>query len=597
MQKQIPGAAGESSDICYIPLKLTGLKLLLNVLNYVRHCHIFFTDKIANIKQTVLHKLNSIDISLFTFTVPPHTGPLLDNIPPVSATEVHHILSNITCKSCPLDFIPTSLIKSCSDIFSILIANLANMSFRDGCFPSVFKHAIVIPLLKKPGLDPNLPASYRPISNLNNISKILERIFLSRLQPHLTSSVNFNPLQSAYRKFHSTETALLNTLNYVYSNADHSQPTVLVSLDLSAAFDCIDHSTLICRLHTDFGISGAALNWIHSYLSGRTQSVTVGHCQSPNQHIISGVPQGSVLGPLLFTSYISPLGHLISSFGISHQQYADDTQLFITVPPNSIPAAICQLQDCLSDLHIWFCLNGMSLNPDKSESIWFSTPQRSRTMPPATSVDVAGTLVPISDTITTLGVTLDNHLSFKTHVNAISRSCNYHIRALRHIRSSLTDDMAKSVAVALVSSRLDYANSLLYGTSQSNIHKLQRIQNSLAKLVIRHTSISSAAALKSLHWLPVRHRIDFKISTLTYKLLHTGTPSYLANLIHLHTPVRITRSSDLDLLYQPATSTVIGSRAFSIAAPALWNAIPLTIRQASTLISFRRLLKTHFFLQ
>jgi hypothetical protein len=231
-------------------------------------CHTlssFFMDKITNLKQTILHKLSSIDIATLNFVVPSHFGPRLDTIPPVTVDEVHRILANITSKSCSLDFIPTSLIKSCSDVFSELITNLANLSFIEGCFPTIFKRAIVIPLTKKPGLDPNSPSSYRPISNLNNISKILERIFLSRLQPHITTSTNFNPLQSAYRKHHSTETALLNTLDHIYSSADHSQPTVLVylrlsHLDLSAAFDTIDHDTLICRLHSDFGVAGAALN-------------------------------------------------------------------------------------------------------------------------------------------------------------------------------------------------------------------------------------------------------------------------------------------------------------------------------------------------
>jgi hypothetical protein len=237
----------------------------------------------------------------------------------------------------------------------------------------------------------------------------------------------------------------------------------------------------------------------------------------------------------------------------------------------------------------------MSLNPDKSDAIWFTTAQRSKSLVPATSINVAGTLVTVSDKITTLGVTLDSHLSFNQHVAAISRSCNYHIRSLRHIRSSLTDDMAKSVAVALVSSRLDYANSILYGTSQANIHKLQRIQNSLAKLVLKNPYISSSSALKSLHWLPITRRIDFKICTLTYKLIHTHSPSYLASLIHSRVPARALRSSDQDLLHQPFASTAIGSRAFQVAAPTVWNSIPVNIRHAQSLNSFRRLLKTHFF--
>ena len=246
-------------------------------------------------------------------------------------------------------------------------------------------------------------------------------------------------------------------------------------------------------------------------------------------------------------------------------------------------------------LRCWLCLNGLSLNPDKSEAIWLSTVQRSRSFTPATSISIAGTFISPSDTLTTLGVTLDKNLTFNSHVSSVCKSCNYHIRALRHIRSSLTDDMAKSVAVALVSSRLDYANSLLYGTSKSNICKLQRVQSSLAKLVIRKPNISSRDALYNLHWLPIDRRIDFKISVLTYKLLHSGSPSYLSSLLHFYTPLRALRSSDLDLLYQPSVSSVIGSRAFQVAAPVTWNKIPLLIRQSSTLHTFRRHLKTHLF--
>ena len=205
----------------------------------------------------------------------------------------------------------------------------------------------------------------------------------------------------------------------------------------------------------------------------------------------------------------------------SDEHKSDDTQLFISVPPLSRTTPINQLEKCLSALHYFFCLNGLALNPDKSDAIWFTTPQRARSLPPATYVNVAGTIVPFSNTITTLGVTLDNHLTFNSHVTALSRLCNFHIRALRHIRKSLTDDMAQSVAVALVSSRLDYANSLLHGTSQSNILKLQRIQNHLAKLVTQNYHISSSATIHSLHWLPIKRRIEFKISILTYKLLHS----------------------------------------------------------------------------
>jgi len=155
-----------------------------------------------------------------------------------------------------------------------------------------------------------------------------------------------------------------------------------------------------------------------------------------------------------------------------------------------------------------------------------------------------------------------SHLTFDSHVTALSKSCNFHIRLLRHIRKSLTDDMAHSIAVALVSSRLDYANSILYGISKSNILKLQRIQNHLAKLVTQNYHISSSATIQLLHWLPIKHRIDFKLSTLTYKLLHSHTPLYLASTLPTSNPIRNLRSGNLDLLHQPFSSSAIGSHAF-----------------------------------
>ena len=195
------------------------------------------------------------------------------------------------------------------------------------------------------------------------------------------------------------------------------------------------------------------------------------------------------------------MGHIISSSGIHHQQYADDTQLFISLTSSGQYDSIDRLERCLLTLHEWFCVNGLALNPDKSEAIWLSTHQRSRTLPPHTSVNVAGTTVQITDKIKTLGVTLDNKLTFDHHVSAISKFCFFHIRAFRHIRAALTQDMANSVAVSLVTSRLDYANSLLFGTSQANLNELQRIRNTLAKLVDpSHTR--SSDALHTLHWAP-----------------------------------------------------------------------------------------------
>ena len=552
----------------------------------------FFVDKIAKLKLAVSSRVTLV-------ACPPdlsHVGPPLDSMSPVTSDEVRKILSSLPPKSSPVDFIPTSLIKSCSSVFSELISTLANLSFSQGIFPTKFKFAVVSPLLKKPGLDADNPANFRPISNLNNISKILERLFLARLQPHVISSPNFNQFQSAYRQHHSTETALLATLDSIFRSSDEGKPSTLISLDLSAAFDMIDHHILLSRLRKSFGVNGLALKFIESYLFGRAQCVRAGQASSCHTFCNMGVPQGSVLGPILFSLYTSPIGSIASSFNISLQQYADDTQLFFAAAASSLPTCLSRFELCLATLHSWFCHNGLALNGDKSEAITFGTWQRLRHYPSLPGINIAGSTVPLSDKIKTLGITLDSNLSLNSHTATVCKSAFYHIRALRHIRKSLTDDMARAVAVSLVQSRLDYANSLFFGISKSNLTKLQRVQNSIARIVLkRHPRHPSSGLLSELHWLPIDRRIEFKLATITHKALFSHQPPYLSSLLHPYLPTHShsLRSSGQQLLAIPRCTTEFGRRSFSYAAPSVWNNIPIEIRSTSSIALFKRQLKSH----
>ena len=184
-----------------------------------------------------------------------------------------------------------------------------------------------------------------------------------------------------------------------------------------------------------------------------------------------------------------------------------------------------------------------------------------------TSINAAGSVVPISSTIKTLGATLDSHLTFEAHVKSITKTCYFHIRALRHIRTSINLETAKSVANAIVSSRLDYANSLLFGISGSNTLKLQRVQNSLVRVVLATTRTRTVNVLNVLHWMPIHHRIYFKIASLTDKILNSKEPSNLADLLSPYVPARTLHSSNSNLLVKPMAHTVLGSRAFQSAAP------------------------------
>ena len=227
----------------------------------------------------------------------------------------------------------------------------------------------------------------------------------------------------------------------------------------------------------------------------------------------------------------------------------------------------------------------------------FGTIQRSRSLPITSTVNVARTLDQVSNQVRIFDVTLDSRLSFDAHISALSKSCFYHIRTLRHICPNLTLDCSKKIACFLVGCRLDYANSTLMEISVNNISRRQRLQSTFSHVVTcQWGCISISKTLQELHWLPIKWHIDYKISTLTYKLLESGETTYLRSRITSKIFRRALRSSANDRQLEPCSShTKIGSRAFHCAAPAIWNCLPYDIRAAPSVSIFRSRLKTHYF--
>jgi hypothetical protein len=498
--------------------------------------------------------------------------------------------------ACTLDFVPPSIIKSCSHVFVPIITHLANLSLTTGIFPHNLKLSQITPLLKKPSLSTSDPGNFRPIANLNSISKIIERLILNRLLTHLAPSINLNPYQSAYKKHHSTESALLCILNDLHQAKDNSRLSLLVALDMSAAFDTIDHATLLTRLRERFGVRDHCLDWFQSYLSNRSQFVYISGSSSSTLPCPQGVPQGSVLGPLLFSLYISPIADVISSSGLRFHQYADDTQLYTSFAANNLAASLIELENCTLTIKDWLAYNYLQLNPSKSEALLVGTPQQLHKVNHLSTITIAGSPVKLSTNIKNLGVYLDSSLTLNHHVTQQCNSCYYHIRQLKHIRPFLSESVTKTISHAIVTSRLDYCNSILSNTSQSNITKLQRVQNCLARVVTgqpRQCSISNIR--KSLHWLPIESRIKFKTALITYKTLATHEPQYLAAHLNKYAPSRNLRSSSFSLLVEPRTHIISTKKAFSYSAPNVWNFLPESIKQSPSINSFKSSLKTHLF--
>ena len=506
----------------------------------------FFYNKILTIRSELglpgLYKCGSMTTSF--------SGTPLSTFMDATEIEIRNIIKLSPAKSCELDPLPTWLLKECIAELVPTITDIVNMSLRDSLMPKSLKTALIRPLLKKTGLDSDILKNYRPVSNLTFISKVIEKVVSGRLNEHLIKNSMFDPLQSAYRDKHSTETALIKVQNDILSALDTGSSAILLMLDLSATFDTIDHDILLSRLCNVYGITGNALDWFRSYLTGRIQRVVIENAVSGDQELGFGVPQGSVLGPKIYCMYTKPVSDIIQRHGLSHHSYADDTQLYMTIDhsKNNWRDGLARIQLCVSEIREWMNQNMLKLNDDKIELSVFTSKYKQ---------DLYNdTVEDCSSQVKDLGVIFDRVLSLRQHVSYTSKTCRFHLRNISRIGKYIPQDTSVVLVKSLVMSRLDYSNGLFYGLPKCTVSGLQAVQNSAARIVTQerlrdHDSMSRA--LIGLHWLPVDKRIEFK--------------GYLYELVVPYVPRRVLRSAELNLLTVPPEKPgKYGSRSFARAS-------------------------------
>ena len=493
----------------------------------------FFIDKINTIKmefpllEACLPMYSFVDIDI----IMPVCTAVFDTFQPLSCDVLSSLISKLNKTTCVLDPFPTKLLMSHLSSILDIIPCIVNLCFSSGVFPTPCKSSIISPLIKKPGLDPEILKNYRPVANLSFISKIIEKAIASQIHDHLINNDIVDNFQSAYKAGHSCETALLRVYNDIVTTIGRGNGVMLVLLDLSAAFDTIDHDNLFCILEKYVGICGNALKLIKSYFSNRTQRVQIDDVLSDFANIICGVPQGSVLGPLKFCLYLLPMSAILKYHKIGYHVYADDTQLYISFKCKQPLEAILKVNSCLSDIRRWMITNKLKINDSKTEFIVFRSPQL-RCDLSGLSVNVGESEITQSSKVRDLGVTLDKFLNFDDHITAICRSTYFHIRNIGKIRNLLSYNACSTIIHALISCRLDYCNSLLYNVPTHKIDRLQRLQNQCARILTKSPRREHITpVLKSLHWLKIQDRITYKILMLTYKSYYNIAPTYLCELI------------------------------------------------------------------
>ena len=441
---------------------------------------------------------------------------------PCTNEEVKKYISemNVSKATGPVS-VPTSILKQFTDEIMVPLVSTINKSLNEGIFPDILKSASVCPIYKKG--ERTICANYRPISLLSNLSKLFEKAMYSRIELFLSNFETIYKLQFGFRKKHSTEHALLSMIEEIRRCLDKGMFSCGVFIDLEKAFDTVNHKILIHKLD-HYGIRENSLSWIKSYLSNRKQLVNLNGVKSNYEKVSCGVPQGSILGPLLFLIYINDMHIAVKSSIVHH--FADDTNLlFSSKNPQKLSTI---LNTDLKLLYQWLCANRLSLNVSKTEFIIFKPPKKSLNQ--RITLTLNRTRIYESTKIKYLGIILDARLNWNHHINELSKKLNRSIGMIYKIRSDCTKQVLVSLYFSIFHSHLSYGLTL-WGLNARSLYRISLLQ----KRIIRAITFSdynchTAPLLKNLEILALKDLFSYKTLSLMWDFDHDNLPNSLASI-------------------------------------------------------------------
>ena len=557
----------------------------------------FFTEKIVDIRKKITNDRNGWFVSLgSSIQIYRNQISPLNYFSPVTTEELNSIYNEMKKKNYVKDPIPVRAHIKCFESIRPSMLEIVNKSLLLGKVPQNLKHATVTPLIKDANGDHDDFKNYRPVHNTPLLAKVIEKCVLRQLNCHLHDHNLHVKSQSGYKKYHSCETAMIKVINDIQIEMQQNNITVVLMLDQSAAFDTVDIPILITKLQNDYNIHSDALKWLSSYLLGRTFSVVVNDEESNEVSMEYGVPQGTILAPLLYTMYTADLNKLVENLGLKIHSFADDNNIYMGFKPiDGFSQATLDLEACVKSIRKYMSDNYLKINIAKTQILFCGRPSTLSLYESRFDEfeHVLGMDCNRSDHGKTLGIKIDANLKFDIMIKETCRAGHFKLNKLKNVRQVLDVDIKLTLVKCFILSKIDYCNILLNQANKKQINPLQKLVNAAVRFVYNvRKSTNITSFMKKAHILPVNYRIKYKSSLYVFKILHGQAPPYVSELIHRKPVNRGGLRSSVDDTIVEATC---GGQTIANVMCRTWNALPPALRSAATIATFKRNLKTHYF--